>query len=232
MDMKTITMRQRIGLTAIGVVLVGVGGYLLPVAASSALQDPGSDSTSPTGLPQAEEDTSEADLFADDDTATPVDRAALESGEFQGAKTDIADELIDIVDPTQGGKRVTGDGKWYGYAGMVSARSRPLTVYWVGPVPSNITKLFSSEVAAVRVVPAKYTLFEQGEAAEEIMDAAGSPELKGIVTYLIAPIPGGGLSVDYEDPSGDLTEEEIASALAEIAGMPVSVQPGGEIIWQ
>lgn len=148
----------------------------------------------------------------------------------QGVLDEIADPIIDIVDPTQGGKQVTSDGKYYGYAGMVNSPARGATViYWVGPVQPRIQRILdaSKGLAKIDVVQAKYTLFDQENAMQRLIDATNGHTIHGATLYEMDPLPGAGIMVHYAASDWNVDGTKLRIALEEIAGMPVTVKSDG-----
>ncbi|WP_119697085.1 hypothetical protein [Microbacterium halotolerans] len=117
---------------------------------------------------------------------------------------EVVDPLLALVNPTEGGERVTADGAEYGYAGViVDPVAREVDVYWVGSVEAKAQRILDrapSEVT-LNVRDAKYTVFEMQEAVERLP----------------------GMTVD--DASGDLT---IVASGPEADGSGVWVEYSGD----
>jgi hypothetical protein len=148
----------------------------------------------------------------------------------QGVLGEIADPIIDIVDPTQGGRQVTSDGKYYGYAGMVNSPARGATViYWVGPVQPRIQRIIDANkgMAKIEVVQAKYTLFDQENAMQTLIDATYGHTIQGATLYEMDPLPGAGIMVHYATSDWIVDRAQLRAALVKIARMPVTVVADG-----
>ena len=117
---------------------------------------------------------------------------------------EVVDPLLALVNPTEGGERVTADGAEYGYAGViVDPVAREVDVYWVGSVEAKAQRILDrapSEVT-LNVRDAKYTVFEMQDAVDRLP----------------------GMTVD--DTSGDLT---IVASGPEADGSGVWVEYSGD----
>ncbi len=138
----------------------------------------------------------------------------------------MAQELLDLVDPTGGNAQVTQDGLEYGYAGMrMILEERTLRVWWVGEVPDTVTKVLDQipDGDRVEVVPAKFTLFDEERAALRLMASERvKPLAEETQLDLVTPLENGsGLEVTYRTV-GTEVDDEVAAAAGVVAGIPVA----------
>ena len=140
----------------------------------------------------------------------------------------VVQPVLDLVNPNEGGSRVSADGVEYGYAGvMVDPVARVVDLFWVGEVAVDVQRMLDdapSEVT-VRVHPAKFTLFEMLDAVDRVVgmpiDESGASS--SMISAAGPDTSGNGIWVEYTGTAAPDTVAALAARLAKVDITTVSV---------
>lgn len=143
----------------------------------------------------------------------------------------VADPLLALVNPTEGGERITADGLEYGYGGMiVDPERRTVDVYWSGDVEPKAKRILDSAApgVTVRVHKSEHTLFELLHAVDLVIGMSDGDEKSAFTIVTAGPeADGSGVWVEY---TGDAAAAAVKEAAEKRSGVAVvSAEPGSEI---
>jgi hypothetical protein len=130
---------------------------------------------------------------------------------------ELLDPLLALVNPTEGGDRVTSDGAKYGFAGViVHPLEHSIDVYWTGdvePKAKAILDLAPKELE-VNLFRADYRLFDMLGAVERVIGKSGD----GFTIISAGPEPSGiGFWVEYQGAADLIEVSNYVSKLTDIS---------------
>jgi hypothetical protein len=142
----------------------------------------------------------------------------------------VLDPLNALVTPSMSGKRQSGGGSEYGFAGAIAhPADKSIDVYWVGDIEPRAQEILDSAPAGLTIVvhPASYRLVEMLDAVDKVVGVESS---EGAARdYLILSAgpeeDGSGIWLEYQ---GEANEESIARIVSRMTNVTVTSATVGE----
>jgi hypothetical protein len=162
--------------------------------------------------------------------AAPIELSSTDNVVASDLIASVLDPLNALVTPSMSGKRQSGGGSEYGFAGAIAhPADKSIDVYWVGDIEPRAQAILDAAPAELTIVvhPASYRLVEMLDAVDKVVGVESS---EGAARdYLILSAgpeeDGSGIWLEYQ---GEANEESIARIVSRMTNVTVTSATVGE----